>query len=139
MISSDDEAPDGTLPETPIISDSETDASSLRVEWPLHGKSVAERFAKVYDQGKPDFDEPDIEVERDKTPESSPKSGKSNHRSYPIRYLTARKDELQDELGKTKQVVEQGKTRELELLKQLTEISRSIEVLSNQAAIPSEI
>ena len=139
IVISDDEAPDSAQPETPIISDSESDDSSLPAEWSPRGKSRAERLAKVYDQGEPNFDDSDIEIEHDKTTESSQTSGENNHRSYPIRCLAARKDELEDELGKTKQVIEQSKTRELELVGQLAEISQAIEALSNQAAISSNL
>jgi hypothetical protein len=121
------------------ISDSDTDASSLHGQRSPQRKSRAERLAKVYDQGNPNFDETDLEIEHDKTTESSPGSGKKNHRSYPIRYLAARQEELEDELGKIKQEIEQGKARELELTGQQAETRESIEVLSNLAAISSEI
>ena len=116
------------------ISDSDTDDSSLHSLKSPQRNSRAERLAKVYDQGTPPFDESDVEIEHDKTKESSPESGENNHGSYSIQCLAARRKELEDELEKVIQEIEQGKARESELTGHLSDIKESIDELKDRVA-----
>jgi len=128
--SSEDEAPESAQP-TPIpsphISDSDTDEPSLYSLEPLRKKRGAEILSKEYNPGNPDFSESDDESVHGKTTESSLRSGENNHDNYPIRYLKARRKELEDKLDEIKQV----KVKELELTGQLIQLSQAISALES--------
>lgn len=119
------------------ISDSDTDGSSLHSLKSLQRRSRAEKFAREYNPGDPDFSESDGGIEHGNTTESSFRSGEDNHRNYPIRYLEARQKELEDGLEKVKEEIEQGKAKVLELTGHLFEMSQSINALKNLATISS--
>jgi hypothetical protein len=138
--SSEDEAPESAQPipiPSPHISDCDTDESSLHSLKPLPKRSGAENLAKEYNPGNPDFSESDDESEQGKTTETSPRSGENNHDHYPVRYLAARQKELEDELDKTKQGIEQSMEKELVVRGQLIGIIGAISKLRNPATISS--